>query len=709
MSFGALSQDQLLRSLQSDYDATTPDAHIIARQVVYQLQKKGAKTTKVPVPRATDLAFSITGIANDHTTGAAGAPTLTLTMQDPEWKLMDSGFFDADAKGRLQDLDLNYPEGSRFWWRLHQVSPQQDKSLQLVFVPRIVAELMGVFGPVKVDRATRTRAQFLKMLCGKIKDAQGPVEFYSRELTVKQPIANSGATAATKSSAKVSTPGAAAKVVGIGANSGSLKCKGSTLTSAQAQAVNVIIQVGDQLSAPKNAIIAALYAAMGESNIDPHAPGGGCFQTSCNAAAYSGGTDLSGQAKGWFTGGECFGNGGGIKLANQGVAPWQIANMVENNYAWIYQQHDSYGHQWPGGQAQGIAEATAMADGGGVTDAAALTGTGSTGTIQVAQAYYFQINAGEDYWSGMCRLAQEVAWELIVDGNRVYFDADTVLIKQKIAAVIGRDDNTTLLWSYDWENRHIATNFQLQIVCDPFEFCSGEVLQVKGFGAASSGSTAGLPGRWLINQVSRGAGDLYSTFTLVQPTPPKPEPAPQYTTQTVGGVSGVAPPPGVGGTVNMPGTIQDYPPRSAERVYCAAQYLSSLKLIYSKSYRTMIQDIGIYAGTPAYDCSASTWWCILAGGFPLPGGVTWGGWAPTAQTDGLLPGPGQFLTIYASFPHDHVFFRCHPQGYADMQGNTVNAGLGHGFVFFPWNTPGTGSYGGPSPFADFPMWHYAGT
>ena len=72
---------QLLSSLQSDYDATTPDAHVIAKQIVYQKQKRGQ-----PAPKQTDLAFSITGISSDHTTGAAGAPTLVLTMQDPAWR-----------------------------------------------------------------------------------------------------------------------------------------------------------------------------------------------------------------------------------------------------------------------------------------------------------------------------------------------------------------------------------------------------------------------------------------------------------------------------------------------------------------------------------------------------------------------------------------------------------------------------------------------
>ena len=45
---------------------------------------------------------------------------------------------------------------------------------------------MGPLGVVKVNRAKRTRAQFLKMLCDEVNDAQGPIEFYSRELDVVQ-------------------------------------------------------------------------------------------------------------------------------------------------------------------------------------------------------------------------------------------------------------------------------------------------------------------------------------------------------------------------------------------------------------------------------------------------------------------------------------------------------------------------------------------
>jgi hypothetical protein len=56
-----------------------------------------------------------------------------------------------------------------------------------------------------------------------------------------------------------------------------------------------------------------------------------------------------------------------------------------------------------------------------------------------------------------------------------------------------------------------------------------------------------------------------------------------------------------------------------------------------------------------------------------------------------------------------VFIRIHPQGLADMQGNTVSPPVNmRGFDFFPWNTSGCGSDGGPSP-SGFVLTHYPGT
>jgi hypothetical protein len=199
---------------------------------------------------------------------------------------------------------------------------------------------------------------------------------------------------------------------------------------------------------------------------------------------------------------------------------------------------------------------------------------------------------------------------------------------------------------------------------------------------------------------------VFSTLSLVQPTPPKPEPLPQFTSATVG----------LKGSITMPGTIQAQSPRTPEAAYVAAQYLKSLNLVYSQANRTLIRDVAKFKGQACYDCSASVSWVLLAAGFKLPGGVTWKGWAPVSGDyvpgqAGLLAGPGKYMTIYANA--DHVFIRIHPSGFADMQGNTVSP-LAHmrGFDFFPWTTIGCGGWGGPHPGEGAPAFgqvHYPGT
>ena len=211
----------------------------------------------------------------------------------------------------------------------------------------------------------------------------------------------------------------------------------------------------------------------------------------------------------------------------------------------------------------------------------------------------------------------------------------------------------------------------------------------------------GLPGRWLINEMQRNAGDVFSTFTLVQPAKAKPEPAPKVTTETVGTP---------GGTAKLSKSLSQTTPGTAEAAYAAAQLLSSYKLpyVWGGGHGTL----GKHPG--GLDCSGSVSWLLAAAGFLLPNGTTsLNGPGTTSGTfipgaAGLVSGPGKEMTIYANA--DHVFIRIHPQGLADMQGNTVSPPVSNrGFDFFPWNTPGCGGDGGPSPSSAFWRVHYPGT
>jgi hypothetical protein len=701
----------MLTALKWDYEEATPEAHVLASQIAYAGKKKNRALPK----KTADLAASITDVS--ITLSQKQSPNIVLTIQDPRWHLLDSGFFDADPTGKLLDIDIQYPDASGQFWRLHQFSPQANHTIQLTFIPRVVAELMGLFGPIQVDRASRTRAQFLKMLCGKVNDPAGAVQFYSKELDVKQPI-GTVSTVSKRSSSKA-PKGKHAKTKGLGANTAALTVKGQPMNSTQHDNASLIMQVGDNLNAPDAALQACCFAAIYESNFGTNTTWnptyGGLLAGNVGSfghyGAHSSQAVATAEITSFFQGGNGYQAGGAIAASHKNQDPAWIASQVE-----AATPFDSRGYStqylsegFPFDRA--VAEAKAIVQAGGGSGGGAVS-AGST-TVKVAQPYYFQVQQNEDYWSGMCRLAQEVGWELIADSaGRIYYDQDTVLITQKVAAVIDRDDPTTLDWGYDWENRHIATNFRLQLAADAFEFQAGEVIQVRNFGVAAQASTAKppLPGRWLIDDVTRRKGDLYSELSLVQPLPPKPEPEPQYTTETTtvtpgGGVS-VA-----GGAVKIPGSIQDYPAGSAEAAYAAGQYLASLKLSYTQANRTLNRTYP--QGSTNLDCSASVSWVLLAAGFPLPGNVTWGGWAPVSGDffgggagGALQSGPGKNLTIY--YNAGHVFIRIHPDGYSDMQGNTVSP-LVHmrGFDFFPWTAAGCGKDGGPSP-SGFSMSHYQG-
>lgn len=170
---------------------------------------------------------------------------------------------------------------------------------------------------------------------------------------------------------------------------GNLTIGGTPLTAAQRAVVAIILQVAKQLNANTVATQAAIYAAMGESTLSAT----DTFQNST-------GQDTATEAKGFFRGGDGFGNGGAIALSKHSSDVVGIANAVENNKAFenaggnsssgIIPGVDSYGGHL-GGTASALKEAQVIVAAGGGGSAGgsapggagggAATGGGSTGTV----------------------------------------------------------------------------------------------------------------------------------------------------------------------------------------------------------------------------------------------------------------------------------------------------------------------------------------
>src|SRR5262249_35942228 len=149
-------------------------------------------------------------------------------------------------------------------------------------------------------------------------------------------------------------------------------------------------------------------------------------------------------------------------------------------------------------------------------------------TSYYRQQFNFQIGTEEEpkqsYWDGMTQLALDVNWRLFIDGRTVYYDSDMTLIKQKPIAIVRRQSEEVISFEATWDGRKVCTEMTIDLVCDPFQFRAGEVFKLQDFALLSTGSTAkpkALPGRWMISEITRNSDDVYSSFTLIQPTKPK--------------------------------------------------------------------------------------------------------------------------------------------------------------------------------------------
>lgn len=490
-------------------DIETPDFDVIASQLTQITRRK--KTTSQA--RNVSLASALTGVGVRDT--MQGSSSLTISLEDQEFVLLESSFFDADENGRLDPIDINYPIGSKYWWRVTQVSPNASGKLDLTLMERAACYMMEHHGPLKVSRAKMTRAEFLQFLARHVKKGGG-ITFHSRELTDKQPLVKP-----TKDQKKRR----AAKTNGVHLKD-NVTIKGAAPNREQVDNVNIACDVADGLKAPKLAWVAMLCAGIGESEFKavPNAGGSnywGVFQGGKGTFKMN---DTAGMAEAFLKGGHGFQGGGAIHLAkaNPGMDPGGIATMVEaSGQAGVF-----YG-KW-----KKEAEALYRAYGGG----------SSGGTTRYKQ-YNFEVgsqdNPHEDYWAASTRLAAEVNWAFFLDGDDLFYDSELELIKQQPIAIIHRDDPAVVDWDYTWDVRHIATEMTLVLICEPFEFRAGEVFKLFDFGAASTGSTAKLPGRWLISESDRDKFAFSTTFTLRQPTKPLGEPRSELVT-TAGSSGGEA-------------------------------------------------------------------------------------------------------------------------------------------------------------------------
>jgi hypothetical protein len=509
--------------LNSYWGVDFGDQSLWATSLVSAKRRKGKSA-----PGAVDLENAITGIQITDT--IAGFSTIVVKFEDPEWKLIRSGFFDANEDGRLDALDVNYPIGSDLWWRASQVSVDANRasaSISLTFIERAAAWLLNKKGPLKAGRtAKRTRAQFLKGLVNQVK--AGDLVFHCQQLSEAQVVEKDthdyspspGTLAPLTDSGKpitVVTDHPKAKTKGIHSKA-NITIKGVKAVPEQIKQIEICMKVADRLSAPPKAVKSMLVAGIGESRFltgaaeQVYGTHKGVFQSYLIPPS-----DTEQQCTYFFKGDRSFLTGGAIGLvkSHPEYSVGTVAAKVEKS--------DGSAGYYDGfaGEADKIMVAYGH---GGLGSTASDTGS------DYRKQYNFEVGGpdhpGESFWEAMVRIAGEVKWALFLDGNHVYYDAETTLIRAKPATYIDRLDESVVSFSSTWDSRNIASEATLELICDPFEFRAGDVLVLRGFGPSSTGSTVNppLPGRWLIDEIDRDRFDFTSTFRLKQPVHPGREP-----------------------------------------------------------------------------------------------------------------------------------------------------------------------------------------
>jgi hypothetical protein len=656
------------------------------------------------LPAITVTKEDLTAAISESTpnTQIIGAALLQVTFADPGSKIYRSGICNMNGDGMLYQVDVNFPEGTPVWWRLAAFnyqsvdSSQGSPNLTLTFRHRIVSYLSDCWGPLgwPSGHVGQTRAQFLKMLVTKMPSelpkqsigpgaAPGDFSFICPEINELQPVSNASGTGIIGTAGGNNTVlvSGSAKKRSDKINKQSAVTAGSKITvlgekpsADQIANINTILGVGALLNAPVNAMIASIYAAMGESGIHINTTPGnnGVFETTGSPTAYSGGSDLAAQAKGWFTGGESFANGGGIALANAGHPVWQIANAVELNGVYLRSTGSpgSPGYGGPngtgdsyaigdmssiGGQAGGLAEATAIvaAFNGGNLPAGSGTGStttgGNTGESDVAQLTRGQSdNPDEDSWTCMQRLASEVNWALFttpspapgVWGNYIYFaDLPTIVASKPSLYLALSEDGTTWSATDPDSGKTVAaqgvvntlsvtadnsamsqqvtrtvkgklrkkitgnvvsapqtpTQIMFNMLCGWLEFNAGDVFVFHDAGGAN--------GRWIVQDVTCNMlGDLFSQFTLGPPTFPYPEP--QAVTTATAGAKGNS------GGVSVADVALD-----------VSGYTNPLAKIANLQPRRVDQGVDYSGSGPLLALGNGTVTCDSGAGWPGGGGV----------------------------------------------------------------------------------------
>lgn len=633
----------------------------VSRLIASQVVASSSGTT----PTVEDLAAAISDVQIE--TQTLGASLLVVTLIDPGWQIQRSGFLNITSEGLLDEIDVNFPQGSGYWWRLAMVEGTNDLSapnLMLTFQDRIISYLQDKWGPKGVAPGTVTRAQFIKQLVDEVGNGDGlqPIKFVCPGVNQLQPVQTQaltnlgtttvldGATATAKANKTNKAPG-----LTLGSK---FTIKGASASYQQIQNLNTALALAVQLGANQVATEALVCAGIAESgwqNI-PNTQGSdywGVLQGNKSTFAID---DVTGMVTSFLKGGNGFQAGGAINLALTVSDPGVIAYRVEgdlSNFNGDTTKATSFYSQW-------LPEAqTIMATWGSTTQAVALTSDVSQLTRGTSD------NPDESSWDCIQRLAQEVNWSAFSNGDTLYYMDGPTLAAQAPSVYLSLDkagttwtaknppdgdtaanvvsnlthtfDNTAFLYQATRKKKgkvqrtsrirtpQTPSRVKLNLLCGVLDYRAGDVISFQNSGV--------INGRWIVEDTTRNTlADTFTQLTLGPPTAPNLEPAATTKGFELSGSTGLA--STASSAITSPGT--------ATGAVQAAQIALSQQQANPSLYQYLEQveparnavTSGLFGPAPrVMDCSKFVTLCYKAAGLPDPNHQ---GYNPFGNTGSLI-------------------------------------------------------------------------
>lgn len=447
-----------------------------------------------------------------------GASTLSLIVEDPSLKILNSPAFDTSITSRV-DLDLGGAMMSPRRWRCEMSRGAggldvAGTSTTIEFWERGAAALKRE--TAALSKANMTFEQFVAYLAREVRTDATLVPVVTSPRALPPKIASSKSASDREDEATSNGGSGWSPAV-----TGKVTIKGVNADPDQLKNLDLILQACVETKAPMAAAVAAVAAATQESNVrnlaglSPDGYGSrGVWQiTEQNARRGWKQRDVAWGARKFLTDGFS-GRGGAIALAKQGIQPGTIARLVENPgspdgpYAqWVDEARRTV-KLWSGRPL----------DEWNRTVRAGRGATGASRTREDLRPTAWRrgtSNKPESSWAALQRYCERMGTRRFISAGRLIVASDQALIKATPTIALALDDPEILQRpTIALDGTADIQQLELTVLARHWPAPPGAVVEIQGAGAAS--------GPWLVETLRIDAGSPELAVSLTQPVTEKP-------------------------------------------------------------------------------------------------------------------------------------------------------------------------------------------